>query len=145
MAEHNWKDYFKPPFIGDMYDPGNIWDSNGEHITSPTNQTDIACDTSIFDVERAMTAVTDSMNANAESECIETDVKFTDVRYVGDAGSSTVYFTAYGLELSLEIRSWGYLTGVKRMSNEDAAAVQDAIGNFIVESLNKAKGVTEVK
>lgn len=54
MAEHNWKDYFKPPFIGDMYDPGNIWDSNGEHITSPTNQTDIVCDTSIFDVERAI-------------------------------------------------------------------------------------------
>ncbi len=92
-----------------------------------------------------MSAVIDSMNANAESECIDTDVKFTDVRYEGGTESATVYFTAYGLELSLEIRSWGYLTGLKQMTNEDAAAVQDAIGKFMVESLNKAKVVTEVK
>lgn len=143
MAEHKWKDYFEAPFIGDMYNPGFIWDSNAALITSPTSKTDNACDESIFTVERAITAVIDSMNANAESRYIETNVQFTDVSYLGDIESATVYFTANGFELSLEIRSWGYLTGIKRMANEDAAAVQDSIGNFIVESINKAKFVDE--
>lgn len=143
MTKHNWKDYFKPPFIGDTYVPGYIWDSDAALITSRTSQTDDACDDSIFTVERAITAVIESMNANVESRCIETDVQFSDVRYVGDTESATVYFTANGVELSLDVRSWGFLTGVKRMDNADAAAVQDDLGNFIVESINKAKFVHE--
>lgn len=38
----DWKEIFKPPFMADEYNPGTIWASNFEMVTTPTNLMDIA-------------------------------------------------------------------------------------------------------
>ena len=135
-----WKDYFKPPFTLDEYDPGIIWSSDYEMVTSPTDRMDYVADQNLFGAESAMQAVVEALNAKCEGRCPACKVQFENVKYSGTSSSSVVSFTA-GDEMSIQVRGWGMLTGSKNLSPEEAAAVQDAFGQFIADSLIEASKV----
>jgi hypothetical protein len=134
----NWKEIFTPPFIADEYNPGTIWASNYEIVTSPTNLMDNAADNYVFGAERAMDTIVEAMNAKCEGREPKCPMKLEDIKYDGSDNSATVSFTAYGDKMSIEVRGWGLLTGPMKMPPEEAAAIQDAIGQFIVDSVNEA-------
>lgn len=134
----DWKEIFTPPFIADEYNPGTIWASNYEIVTSPTNLMDNSADNYVFGAERAMETIVEAMNAKCEGREPKCPMKLEDIKYEGSKYSGTVSFTAYGDKMSIEVRGWGLLTGPKNMSPEDAAAIQDSLGQFIVESVNEA-------
>ena len=138
----DWKDYFKPPFTADGYDPGTIWDDKFEMVSSPTDLMGCVADTNVFLAERVMENVVEAINAKCEGREPKCTVQFDDVKYSGSNYSSILYFTAYGDEMSIEIRGWGMLTASRKLSPDDAAAVQDSLGQFISDSLiesNKPK------
>lgn len=138
----DWKEIFTPPFMADTYNPGIIWASNFEMVTTPTNLMDIAADNYVFGAERAMETIVEAMNAKCEGRKPKCPMKLDDIKYEGSETSSTVSFTAYGDKMSIEVRGWGLLTGPKKMSPEEAAAIQDSIGQFIVESVTEANKIT---
>lgn len=138
----DWKEIFNPPFMADEYNPGTIWASNFEMVTTPTNLMDIAADHYVFGAERAMATIVEAMNAKCEGREPKCPMKLEDIKYEGSDTSSTVSFTAYGDKMSIEVRGWGLLTGPKKMSPEEAAAIQDSIGQFIVDSVTEANNIT---
>lgn len=138
----DWKEIFTPPFMADTYNLGIIWASNFEMVTTPTNLMDIAADHYVFGAERAMETIVEAMNAKCEGREPKCPMKLEDIKYEGSETSSTVSFTAYGDKMSIEVRGWGLLTGPKKMSPEEAAAIQDSIGQFIVESVTEANNIT---
>ena len=124
--------------MADTYNPGIIWASNYETVTTPTNLMDIAADKYVFGAERAMDTIVEAMNAKCEGREPKCPMKLEDIKYDGSDKSATVSFTAYGDKMSIEVRGWGLLTGPMKMPPEEAAAIQDSIGQFIVESVNEA-------
>jgi hypothetical protein len=124
--------------MADTYNPGIIWASNYETVTTPTNLMDIAADKYVFGAERAMDTIVEAMNAKCEGREPKCPMKLEDIKYDGSDNSATVSFTAYGDKMSIEVRGWGLLTGPMKMPPEEAAAIQDEIGQFIVESVNEA-------
>lgn len=138
----NWKEIFTPPFMTDTYNPGIIWASNFETVTTPTNLMDIAADKYVFGAERAMETIVEAMNAKCEGREPKCPMKLEDIKYDGSDNSATVSFTAYGDKMSIEVRGWGLLTGPMKMPPEEAAAIQDEIGQFIVESVTEANKIT---
>lgn len=132
-----WKDYFKPPFILDEYDPGVIWSSDYEMVTSPTDLMDHVADYNLFGAEHVMQAVVEALNAKCEGRRPDCSVQFENVKYSGTSDNAVVSFTA-GDEMSIQIRGWGMLTGSKNLSPEEAASVQDAFGQFLADSLIEA-------
>lgn len=134
---NTWKAYFKPPFILDEYDPGIIWSSDYEMVTSPTDQMDRVADHNLFGAEHAMQAVVEALNAKCEGRRPDCSVQFENVKYSGTSDNAVVSFTA-GDEMSIQVRCWGMLTGSKNLSPDEAAAIQDAFGRFIADSLIEA-------
>ena len=128
--------------MADTYNPGIIWASNFETVTTPTNLMDIAADNYVFGAERAMDTIVEAMNAKCEGREPKCPMKLEDIKYEGSDNSATVSFTAYGDKMSIEVRGWGLLTGPMKMPPEEAAAIQDAIGQFIVESVTEANNIT---
>jgi len=138
----DWKEIFTPPFMADTYNPGIIWASNFETVTTPTNLMDIAADKYVFGAERAMETIVEAINAKCEGRKPKCPMKLEDIKYDGSDNSATVSFTAYGDKMSIEVRGWGLLTGPMKMPPEEAAAIQDEIGQFIVESVTEANKIT---
>ena len=141
MGEPIWKQYFTPPFIGDTYNPGTIWDTNGGLITSPANSIEDAADDNIMNIERAFSLIVDAMNAEFEGREPDRQVRFENVEYVGTNDDAAVKFRVFGYDLDLLVRGWGYLTGYKKLPDDEAAAIQDSLGQFIAECIkNASKG-----
>ena len=138
MSEHNWKEYFVPPFVGDNYNPGTIWSVGGGLVTTPGSSAEIASDEDIMDVEKAMDAVVEALNARCEGREPNRTVRFENVEYSGTKDDSKVVFRAFGLDLDLDVRGWGYLTGAKKIEPEEAAGIQDEFGRFIADSIRGA-------
>ena len=65
-------------------------------------------------------------------------VQFDEVKYSRSNDGSVLYFTAYGDKMSIDIRGWAMLTASRKLSTDDAAAVQDSLGQFITDSLIEA-------
>lgn len=141
MNEQPWQKYFTPPFIGDTYNPGTIWDTNGGLITSPSNSIENAADDDLMAIERAVDLIVDAMNAKCEGREPDRQVRFENVEYVGTNDDAVVKFRVFGYDLDLLVRGWGYLTGYKKLPNNEAAAIQDSLGQFIAECIkNASKG-----
>lgn len=137
MDEPIWKQYFTPPFIRDTFEPGIIWDSNGLMVTSPSDKMEDVEDYDISAVEKVMDAIVEAMNAACEGRAPEKTVRFDTVEYE----CINLSFGALGYDLNLLLRSWGYLTGYKRLKDDVASAIQDSLGQFIVECIkNASKG-----
>lgn len=134
MADASWKDYFHPPFIRDTFEPGIIWDSDGLMVTSPSDKMEDVEDYDISAVERVMDAIVEAMNAACEGRAPEKTVRFDTVEYE----CINLSFGALGYDLNLLLRSWGYLTGYRRLKDDVAAVIQDSLGQFIVESIKNA-------
>lgn len=134
MADASWKDYFQPPFMRDTFEPGIIWDSNGLMVTSPSDKMEDVEDYDIFAVEKVMNAIVEAMNAACEGRAPEKTVRFDTVEYE----CINLSFGALGYDLNLLLRSWGYLTGYRRLKDDVAAGIQDSLGQFIVESIKNA-------
>lgn len=141
MNEQPWQKHFTPPFIGDTYNPGTIWDINGGLITSPSNSIENAADDDIMAIELAFNLIVDAMNAACEGREPDRQVRFENVEYVGTNDDAVVKFRVFGYDLDLEVRGWGYLTGYKKLPDAEAAAIQDSLGQFIAECIkNASKG-----
>ena len=138
MSENNWKEYFVPPFIGDHYNPGTIWSECGCLVTTPGHSAESASDEDIMDVEKVMAAVVEALNAPCEGREPNRTVRFENVEYSGTKDDSKVIFRAAGLDLDLDVRGWGFLTGTKKLSPEEAASIQDEFGRFIADSIRGA-------
>ena len=134
----DWKDYFKPPFFTDEFNPGMIWDDEFELVSSPTDLMEYVADNNVFLAERVMENVVESINAKCEGRKPKCTVQFDDVKYSGSNDGSVLCFTAYGDNMSIDIRGWGMLTASRKLSPDDAAAVQDSLGQFIADSLIEA-------
>lgn len=138
MNEQPWQKHFTPPFIGDTYNPGTIWDINGGLITSPSNSIENAADDDIMDIELAFNLIVDAMNAACEGREPDRQVRFENVEYVGTNDDAAVKFRVFGYDLYLLVRGWGYLTGYKKLPDAEAAAIQDSLGQFIAECIKNA-------
>ena len=137
MDELIWKQYFTPPFIRDTFEPGIIWDSDGLMVTSPSYKMEDVEDYDISAVEKVMNAIVEAMNAACEGRTPEKTVRFDTVEYE----CTNLSFGALGYDLNLLLRSWGYLTGYRRLKDDVAAAIQDSLGQFIAECIkNASKG-----
>ena len=134
MDESIWKQYFTPPFIRDTFEPGIIWDANGLMVTSPSDKMEDVEDYDISAVEKVMDAIVEAMNAACEGRAPEKAVRFDTVEYE----CINLSFGALGYDLNLLLRSWGYLTGYKRLKDDVAMAIQDSLGKFIVECIKNA-------
>lgn len=134
----DWKDYFKPPFFTDEFNPGMIWDDEFELVSSPTDLMEYVADNNVFLAERVMENVVEAINAKCEGREHKCTVQFENVKYFGSNDGSVLYFTAYGDKMSIDIRGWGMLTASMKLSPDDAAAVQDSLGQFIADSLIEA-------
>ena len=134
----DWKDYFNPPFFADTFNPGMIWDADFEMVSSPTDLMECAADNNVYLAERVMENVVEAINAKCEGREPKCTVQFADVKYSGSNDGSVLYFTAYGDKMSIDIRGCGMLTASRKLSPDDAAAVQDLLGQFIADSLIEA-------
>jgi len=133
-----WKEYYKPPFVVDNFDPGIIWDAEGHMVASPRESTmwpfDTVAGRDPDSVRLAVTAIVDAINARSEGREPKKTVHFDKAEY----SEVSVKFSAFGFDLGLFIRGWGYLTGYLRLKDESAMLIQDSLGNFMAESIRKA-------
>ena len=134
----DWKDYFKPPFFTDKFNPGMIWDADFAMVSSPTDLMECAADNNVFLAERVMENVVEAINAKCDGRKPKCTVQFDDVKYSDSNDGSVLYFTAYGDKMSIDIRGWEMLTALRKLSPDDAAACQDSLGQFIADSLIEA-------
>ena len=79
----DWKDYFKPPFFTDEFNPGMIWDAEFEMVSSPTDLMECVADNNVFLAERVMENVVEAINAKCEGREPKCTVQFDDVKYAG--------------------------------------------------------------
>lgn len=135
----DWTDYFKPPFFTDEFNPGMIWDDEFELVSSPTDLMEYVADNNVYLADRVMENVVEAINAKCKGREPKCTVQFNDVKYSGSNDGSVLYFTAYGDKMSIDIRGWGMLTASRKLSPDDAAAVQDSLGQFIADSLIEVK------
>lgn len=138
----DWKDYFKPPFFTDEFNPGMVWDDEFELVSSPTDLMEYVADNNVFLAERVMENVVEAVNAKCEGREPKCTVQFADVKYSGSNDGSVLYFTAYGDKMSIDIRGWGMLTASRKLSPDDAAVVQNSLGQFIADCLIEASNIT---
>ena len=122
----DWKAYFTPPFRNDDYIKSMIWDSKDAMITTRDN----AYDDSIDEDE-----IWEALVARMNKETPKSNISFANPRYVGTNCESYITFEVKGKEYTLYIRSWGYLITFGNCTTEEAAKVQDSLGEYIVECL----------
>lgn len=131
MKEYNWTNYFTPPFHNDQVCIDTIWDSAGHRVT--TSNSDAAFRGT---ADNHFRALVDAMNANVNGTELPAKMSFGNPVYEGTQCDAVVKFKANGDEIDLDVRGWGYLTGLKRMDPNKAAAIQDDFGHFLVECMN---------
>ena len=130
MIEYNWTKYFIPPFHNDAICVDTIWDSAGNRTT--TSQSDAAFDGS---ADAHFQAIANALNAAVNGTAFPPKMSFGHPVYEGTQCDAVVKFRADGKEIELDVRGWGFLTGRKRLHPNDAAAIQDEFGKFIVECI----------
>lgn len=135
MIDTKWSKYFKAPFHNDRYDPGTIWDSAGNRVTTPTMDT---IDSSTDAADRCMEIIVKALNARCEGKEPTEKAKFVNPEYTGTNTDSTIRFTVDGTEVVLNVRGWGFLTGYKKLPNNTAAEIQDEFGKFVIECIKAA-------
>ena len=69
---------------------------------------------------------------NGESDTFEHKIK----EYVKNATDCFIMLENGDV---ITVRAWGYLTGVKHLSNKDAAAVQDSFLDYIVNKIKEVQ------
>ena len=117
-----WKEYFKAPFHCDDY---------GRYCFDSENNIclDYYSDRTAYDGTE-LKQIVDILNGESEF-CVQDITKATITK------DDTDCFIMFENGDCLTVRSWGYLTGVKPLSNKDAAALQDSFLDWIVDKLSK--------
>lgn len=120
MNNMDFKDIFKAPYNTDEY--GIYMFDADENICLEYNPATTYDETTLHQVAKIL---------NGEDEWFPHDINKATV-----TKNATDCFVMFENGDVLTVRSWGYLTGVKHLSNKDAAAVQD---NFLDWVVNKIK------
>lgn len=118
----DFKDIFKPPFSTDDY---GIYMFAQDDIIA----LDYYSDRTPYDgdILKQLCAL-----LNGESDTFEHKIK----EYVKNANDCFVMLENGDV---ITVRSWGYLTGVLKLSNKDAAKVQDAFLDWIVDKIKESQ------
>ena len=118
----DFKDIFKPPYSTDDY---------GLYVFDKDNN--ICLDYSSYridynpDITKQLCAL-----LNGESDTFEYKIK----EYVKNANDCFIMLKNGDVII---VRTWGYLTGVKHLSNKDVAAVQDSFLDYIVNKIKESQ------
>ena len=103
-------------------------------MTSPAYKMKDVEDYDLSAVENVMNAIVEAMNASCEGRTPEKTIRFDTVEYE----CTNLSFGALGYDLNLLLRSWGYLTGYRRLKDDVASVIQDSLGQFIAECIKNA-------
>lgn len=131
MINANWTKYFIPPFHNDAICVDTIWDSTGNRTTS--SNSDAAFKGT---ADAHFQAIVAAMNAKVNGTAKPDMMSFGCPVYEGTQSDAVIKFKADGQEIELDVRGWGFLTGPKRLNPNDAAAIQDEFGKFIVDCIH---------
>ena len=122
MAAASWPNYFKTPFRVDIYYPEVVRDATGKAVLETTD--DIG-----WMLMQALVLEMNSEHADGGVRHFEHPV------YTGNMEESRIDFVIMDIQFRLNVCGWKYL--IKKMRPEDAAAVQDEFGQFVVETMKK--------
>lgn len=119
-----WQDYFKAPFHSDEY--GMYCFDSEDNICLQ------------YDSDRT------GYNGHILKEivCILNGISVKcsyDINKATVVKNATDCFVMFENGDCLTVRAWGYLTGVKHLSNKDAAAVQDSFLDYIVNKIKESQ------
>jgi hypothetical protein len=115
----NFKEIFKAPFSTDDYGL-YVFDKDSNICLDYSNKIDYNPN-----ITKQLCAL-----LNGESVTFEYKLK----AYVKNATDCFIMFENGDV---ITIRGWGYLTGVKRLSNKDATAVQDSFFDYIINKIKE--------
>lgn len=138
----DWKNYFTAPFVFDkmeyVFDKGMNMVLQYAGLNNQTAQ---------FENLDSITTQLESLVSEMNGTPSLLSAAFYNPKLVGTSSEAYIEFSLDkdGTHVArLEIRGWGYLTGHKGLPPQTAAAVQDALGQYVVKcmtDINSRSGI----